>query len=207
MRLPGSPNQMGTHHLFVADGTIANGTLPQLVLAQSVSRSLLILENNNASGNLNFEFGSARGTAVLTSGAVTSVTITNAGFGFTNAPVVRFLGGGTFGNASYLGLNQPNGPTPQNAAQGIAVLGSGGSAGTVVSVTITNPGAGYVKAPYVLFTNSDLDPYGCSTPSATVGLLLAPAGGAVTFNGTCCPTDAVAVFGATNATFVCRWME
>jgi phage tail sheath protein FI len=65
---------------------------------------------------------------------VKSVTITNAGSGYTSVPTVTFTGGGGTG------------------AAGTAVLGTGGAAQTVIGVTITNPGSGYTSAPTVGFT-------------------------------------------------------
>jgi hypothetical protein len=78
----------------------------------------------------------------------------------------------------------------------------------VSSIVIDNPGSGYVVAPYVFIQNSELDPNGAAIPSATSGIMLAPGGGALTFNGTCCPTDASSVFSATtSAAYICRWMD
>jgi hypothetical protein len=155
------------------------------------------------------EFGSARATATISSGSVSSITIKNAGFNFTKPPVVRFAGGGYAGNASYLGLNQPGGEGPNSTlgsgrvAKAIATL----SGGAVSAITITDPGAGYVIAPYVFIMNSDLDPYGCAVPSATAGVQIPASGGNVSFNGTSCMTDAVSVYCATtSAAFVCKWM-
>jgi hypothetical protein len=204
MKLVSAGGQQTQHPLYCFDGTITTGGTAQLALARSMSRSLLILENNNASGNLLFEFGSARATSTITSGVVTSTSITNAGFNFGYPPVIRFLGGGSAGNPAYKGLAQPNGATPSNQATGHAVL----TAGALSSIVIDNGGSGYVTAPYVFIQNSELDPNGCAVPSATVGILLVPGGGALTFNGTCCPTDSIAVFGATTSmTFVVRWMD
>jgi hypothetical protein len=204
MKLTGSGGQQTQHPLYYADGTITTGGTPQLCLARSMSRSLLILENPNASGNIYFEFGSARATCTISGGGVNTVTITNAGFGFSYPPVVRFLGGGSAGNPAYKGLAQPNGTTPPNQASGRALL----TGNAVSSIVIDNPGSGYVIAPYVFIQNSELDPIGAAIPSATSGLMLAPAGGAITFNGTCCPTDVISVFSATTgAAYVTRWMD
>ena len=202
MRLIGTGQQGRQDQLYSSDGAIATGGTPQLVLAQSISRSHLILQNLSATVIV-FEIGPARARATITNGQVTGVTITNAGFNYTKPPIVRFLGGGNNGNSSYLGLNQPAGPNPQNSAIGHAVLTSG----AVSSIVIDNPGSGYVIAPWVLLQNSDLDPYGCAVPSATSGIALAQDQIHV-WNGTVCPTDAVAVWGATAAQgFTCRWMD
>jgi len=167
------------------------------------------------------EFGSARATATLSGNSVASCSITNAGFGFTYAPIVEFMGGGYAGNSQYLGLSQPNGRAPAGTfgatpslarpAQGIAVL----SGSTLGSITITDPGAGYIKAPFVFIRNNPLDPYGCATPAAPSGIALQPATGgsaalnnSIMFNGSDCPTDAVAIYCASSSkAFTCKWMD
>ena len=101
MKLPGAPHQLIRHPLYRADGIVTTGGTAQLVLAQSLARSLLIL-GNGSTDVLMFEFGAGAATAVM-SGAnapganltVSSVTVNNAGFNFTNPPVVEdFLAAG-----------------------------------------------------------------------------------------------------------------
>lgn len=210
MKLAGAANQQVNHYLYSVDGTVTTGGTPQLLLARSLSRSYLLVQNVS-NGPMWVEIGSARATAVITSGKVTSVSLTNAGFNFSKPPVVRFMGGGPAGgssgplsNKSYIGLAQPGAPAPSRPALGHAVL----SGSVVSSIVVDDPGAGYVLAPYVLIMNSDLDPAGCAVPSATSGILLAGQGDKLEFNGTVCPTDPVAIFGATTAQgFICRWSE
>ena len=203
MKLVGAGGQQVRHPLFDASGTIAAGGTAQLVLPQAQARSKLILGNNSA-GPMFLEFGSARATATITNGVVTSVAITNGGFKFTKPPIVRFLGGGTINNSSYLGLGQPNGASPSNVATGRAIL----TGDAVSSIVVDNGGAGYVIAPYVFIENSDLDPYGCAKPALNVGILLPAQGAPLVFNGTALTTDAVAIFGAsTGQAFVCKWMD
>lgn len=67
-------------------------------------------------------------------GAVTGITVSVQGSGYTTAPAVSFSGGAGSGAAA------------------TAVLGTGADAGKVVSVTITNPGSGYTTAPTIAFT-------------------------------------------------------
>ena len=219
--LVGSTGQNKRYFLFDASGTITTGGTPQLVLPQHQSRSYLFIQNNAASGSLFVELGSARGTASITNGVVTGVTITNAGFNFSKPPIVRFWGGGNAGNTSYLGLNQPGGEAPNSSltkgapAYGQAVMTGSAPNLSVASVTLiegpggTAPGgAGYVIAPFVQFINSDLDPYGVAIPSATVGIQLLPNGGSVTWESTLCPTDPVSIYGATTGqNFSCKWMQ
>jgi hypothetical protein len=163
-----------------------------------------LLIGNNSPETLWFEFGSARATATLTSGAVSSVSVTNAGFNFSKAPVVEFLGGGSALNGSYLGLNQPNGATPSAQAKGHAVL----SGTTLGSIVVDYGGSGYVIAPFVFIYDSDLDPYGCAVPSNGVGIQVPSGSPPLVWNGTVCPTDSIAVWGATTGdAFMCKWME
>ena len=211
VKLVSAGNQQRQDFLYAFDGSITAGTTPQLVLARSMARSYLLLQNTS-NGPLWFEIGFGRATASLTIyGTVSSVAVTNAGFNYTKPPLVRFLGGGLpsgtgqppGGSTSYLGLNQPNGPAPAHPATGHAVL----TGGAISSIVVDDPGAGYAVAPYVQIIGSDLDPYGCALPTATNGILV-PSGSYKEWNGTCCPTDPVGVYGATTAqTFVIRMMD
>jgi len=217
MKLVGSGLQNAPHYFYRADGSIATGGTAQLVLSKAFSRSSFFFQNTSA-GVLMVEIGVGAATAVLTSGVVTSVTVTNTGFNFTKPPLVRFLGGGqpktdsvapwsqNVINPSYVGLSQPNGPSPTAVPTALAVL-SGGFPATISSITVTYGGSGFVLPPYVQILNSDLDPNGAALPSATVGIQLQP-GGSINYNGTTCPTEPIAVWGATlGQTYVCRWMD
>jgi len=208
MQLIGAGNQAKHLPLYYADGTVTTGGTAQLILPQTPSRSFLMLQNLSA-GPLWFEFGSARATATITNGAITSISVTNGGFNFTKPPVVRFAGGGYSGNTAFLGLNQPGGDGPNSSivtgrvARAHAVL----TGSAVSSIVIDDPGAGYVIAPYVFIANSPLDPYGCAAPSATSGMLLTAQSAPYVLNGTSCFTDSVAVYGATTGqAFLARWM-
>jgi hypothetical protein len=70
----------------------------------------------------------ATGTATLTGSFVTSVSITDGGYGYTNTPLVRFFGGGGSG------------------AQAVAVV----SNGVVTAINVFNAGYGYTNAPLVV---------------------------------------------------------
>lgn len=98
--------------------TTTAAQLKAAIEANSEASDLLGLANTGGGG--------ATATADVTTGAVTSVTITNGGSGFTTPPTVTFSGVGS-------------------DAAGTAVLTNG----VVTGVTITAPGSGYSSAPTV----------------------------------------------------------
>lgn len=221
MILPGARGEQQRDHLYDASGTITTGGTAQLLLPEAKSRSYLFIQNPDPSHPLTIEFGGARATVAIAGGALTTFTITNAGFGYTVAPLVRLLGGGNSGNPPYLGVGMPGYPSPgdpayvagryfdmstQKPGSAHAVL----TAGAVSSIVVDAAGSGYQAAPYVFLENSLRDPFGAALPSATVGMLLLGGGGIgsiIEYNGTACPTDAIAIFGATNAqAFVCKYI-
>ena len=231
MKQVGTGNQGVRHFIFDASGTITSGSAPQLLLPEHINRSLFMFTNNSAN-TMYMEFGGARATATLTSGAVSGTSITNAGFGFSKPPWVRFVGGGApqgvagparphaqaagavstavefQPNVSFIGSTIPSvdWPSPPNVATGIAVMTGSAPNQSVSSIQITNPGSGYLYAPFVWLINSDLDPNGAAIASATSGFAIS-AGGSVTFNGTCCPTSAISLFCATSTSaFTCKYM-
>lgn len=200
MRLVATGQQARRDYLYCADATIATGGTPQLVLGQSQSRSYLLLQNTDAAPMF-IEVGSARAHATISAGKLTAITIDNAGFGFTSPPVVRLLGGGGMG--PFLGGNQPNYPAPSHPAVARSVL----TTGVVSSFIIDDPGSGYLKAPYVMIFNADLDPYGAAVPSLGVGIQL-NSGEKIIWENTFCHTDPVSVFSPTsNAVLTCRWAD
>jgi hypothetical protein len=79
--------------------------------------------------------------------SVQSVEIVNAGYGYTVAPSIRFIGGGGKG------------------ATGIASIGDG----IIGSISVTNSGSGYVTPPTITFT-------GISTVSAAATAVVSAAG-------------------------------
>lgn len=79
--------------------------------------------------------------------SVQQVLVTNAGYGYTVAPQVRFIGGGGSG------------------ATGIASIGDG----IVGIITVTNPGSGYATPPIISFS-------GTSTVSAAATAVVSAAG-------------------------------
>jgi len=191
-RLVGFGEQQVLIPVYRADGKIATGGTPQLVLPRAAPRSSFWIQNTSASDTLYFEFGGARATATVSSGAVTAITVTNAGFGYTYPPSVHFLGGGNIANGRDLGLGYPNQYAPSNTATAHCVL----SGGAISSIVIDNPGSGYDCAPYVLLLNDPNDNYGAAVPSTTSGFKLTP-GQWFQQDSSIVHTDQVSVYGAT----------
>lgn len=205
MQLTGIRGQEGRDFFYDMSGTITTGGTAQLLLPEQIGRSFLMIQNISDTA-MYLEFGSARATATLTSGVVTSCSVTNAGQGFTIAPIIQFLGGGNVGgptgNSTFVGSTEPGAKSPQKPAEAHCVL----STGTVGSIVVDYGGALYKVAPYVFISNSLNDPNGVATASATSGIELMPAG-SITFSGTSCPTDPISIFCATTAkAFTCKFM-
>ena len=206
MKISNVAEQAVRHQSYRADGS--SNSAAQLLIPEAPPRSFLLLANNSDS-EMWFEIGGARATCSLTSGKVTGFSITNAGFGYTIPPIVEFLGGGAGGNSTFLGIGGPGGPAPTafnsgRPARARAVL----TAGAVTSFVIEDPGAGYVCAPYVKLINDANDPNGCADPSASSGsgIPLFP-GQRQIWNGTTCPTEAVAVYCASSSKlYTVMWM-
>ncbi|MBK8498169.1 MAG: T9SS type A sorting domain-containing protein [Flavobacteriales bacterium] len=81
----------------------------------------------------------ATGVAVVTSGQVTSVSITGGGTGYTSAPTITLTGGG--GTGALCVFDPAHLPTFSANIDA--------TTGMLVSVTTTNPGFGYLAAPTV----------------------------------------------------------
>lgn len=209
--LPGIRGQIYKDRLYDASGTIATGGTAQLLLPAAQIRSSIIIENIST-GNLFLEFGSGRATASLTSGSVSSCSVTNAGFGFSIVPAIKFLGGafGPPGNPqiapAYTLQGLPDWTCPNKPAQAHCVMTGAAGSMTISSIVIDDPGSGYAYPPYVQIMNHHNDPFGCAVPSATVGLQLIANGGSYTANGSICTTDQISIFGATTGQqFLCKY--
>lgn len=216
MRWQGIAGQQKRDLTYDASGTITAGGTAQLLLPEAKSRGYLLVQNISAYP-MNLEMGSARATCTInSSGQVSTITVTNAGFNFTYPPDVVFIGGGGFGqsgmygtNLNFVGIGGVGYPAPSAPAKAHCVMGTSGIAGlTVSSIVIDNPGSGYLSAPFVFIHNSLRDPAGVATPSATSGILLTANGGSIIFDGSSCPTDQLALYcGTTSAAFACKYME
>jgi hypothetical protein len=77
----------------------------------------------------------ATGSASISNSSVSNITITNPGFGYTEAPVITI-----------------SAPYPQVTATGIASI----TAGIVTSLTITNSGFGYTQSPKVTIESAPI---------------------------------------------------
>jgi hypothetical protein len=207
--LPNMQNQRVRDLTFDASGTITTGGTAQLVLPERNSTTMLLIQNIS-SGNLLFEFGSARATATLTGTKVSSVTVTNNGFNFTLAPEIEFLGGGRPYNTVMVppaGVGAAGGyDAPTHPAQAHCVMTTASAGGNQVnSITLDDGGTGYYSAPYVWIKNRRDDPSGCALPSSTSGILLVPYG-SLCINDVTNPTDPISVYGATTGqAFTVKW--
>lgn len=204
MMLPGSRGQQVRDFLYDMSGTITIGGTAQLILPEQPNRAHLFIQNIS-SGLLTIEAGGARAAATLTGNALTSIAVTNGGFGYTIPPRVHFYGGGDIAkNPTYLCPGLPGNIMPGKVPSARALL----TAGAVSSIVIDNPGASnFTKAPLVFLQSSEQDPYGAASPSATVGIQLSAGGGSIFFNGTTLTTDAISIFGATTGqAYVCKYL-
>lgn len=197
MKLNGAGGQRTRTHFYDASSTITSGGTAQLIVPEARERTSWVFVNNSDT-NMFLEFGAARATATLTSGAISSLSVINAGFGYSIAPNIEFFGG-AYGTPTQItptsalqGL--PDYVSPNNAAKAHCVMAGSAPNMTVSSIVVDNPGSCYAYPPFVLLTNNHTDPFGCAVPSASVGLLQAASGGSYTNNGTICVTDQIAVF-------------
>ena len=207
MKLLGAGGQQRRDGWYDYSGTIQTGGNAQLLLPQGKSRSFLFIQNNS-SGLLAYQVGVGRAIATISGGKVTSVSVSDAGFGFQLAPQIHFLGGGNNGDPTSFGGTMPDWPTPKQPARGIAVMSASSLGGLQISsITITDPGSGYLSAPYVFVQAAREDPTGVGVPSATVGPQLVTSGDNYVADATTCPTDAISIWGATTGqAFTCKWM-
>lgn len=207
----GARGQETRDPVFDASGTITTGGTPQLILPERRATTWLTIQNQST-GALWVEFGSARATCAIISGAISSYSITNAGFNFTHPPRVVFYGGGYGGNTARLPVGLPGYPSPGDAsdppgyhpAKAHAVLTSG----AVSSIVTENAGSGYGIAPLLFMFNSHIDPFGCADPSvgSGSGFQLPASGGSITIDSNFMTTDAIAIYGATTGqAFTVKW--
>lgn len=185
----GTGQYEGVHALLAAESVV--GVRPRILCVPGFTHTrtqggvTAITVTNQGSGygiapNVVLAGGAGAGaaaTAVLGTGAdagkVVSITVDQAGSGYTSAPVVSFTSAavaataiaalGTGGNSDKLasitltnnGTGYTSAPTVNisggggSGATAVAVLGSGATAGQVIAVNITAPGTGYTSAPTI----------------------------------------------------------
>lgn len=207
--LQGLRGQIYPDRMYDASGTITSGGTAQLLLPKSEMRSSLLIQNTSDT-NMFIEIGSARASATLTTGTVTSVSVTNAGFGYWLAPTVKFVGGAYTGfPTNGLTVTLPSDaswPSPARPAKAHCNMTGAAGSMTISSITIDDPGAGYQYPPYIVITNNPLDLWGAAVPSATVGLELVASGGNYTSNGSICTNEQISIFCASSSkAFMCKY--
>ncbi len=210
MKLVGVNGQAVDHFMFDNSGLILSATSPQLILPRGFQRSQVLVQNISTHV-MYLEIGSARATATITGGVVTSVTVTNPGFNFSEAPGITFRGGGASMYPGFLGSSDPLSPSPNLPATGHCVMSGTAPNLSVASIVVDYGGANYLVAPYVLIRNHHRDPNGCADPSynAGSGILLPASGGSYTgISASCQTTDQMALYcGTLGSAFTVKWMD
>lgn len=208
MKLVGAGGQVRLDELYDASDTFPFQA-SIVALYRSVSRTHLMLQNTGSS-TIWAEFGPARARAAVSGGVVTSVTVTNAGQNYTYPPTVEFLGGGgidmPYGNTAFLGINQPDAPSPSRPAQAHCVMTGAPGSMSISSIVIDDPGAGYASSPYVYIRNSPNDPIGCAVAAPNTGFRLDASTPPLIWNGTACPTTQMSLWGDVGASFTLKYM-
>lgn len=204
MYLPNTMGQNnGDHFIYDCSNTITLGGAAQLVLPYMKGRCSFEIVNMSDT-NMYMGFGGARAHATLTDTSVSSITVDNAGFGYTLAPSVQFIGGGNTGwnmqNSSFLGNKEVGSPAPAHPAKAHCVMAGSAGALTVASIVIDDPGV-YATAPRIFLKNNPNDPYGAFLPAASSpgSIILGANGGNYYRNHTACFDDQVSIICATTA--------
>ena len=112
----------------VIDSRYFDGTLDDLQVYNQVLISGEILYLYEHPGHTLQEPHAATATATVVSGSVLGATLTDHGWGYTNTPAVRIIGGGGSG------------------AEAVAVV----SNGVVIAVNVINEGYGYMNTPIIV---------------------------------------------------------
>jgi FtsP/CotA-like multicopper oxidase with cupredoxin domain len=208
---PGIPHPSGAMEAMM-DTPVINGTAyPTLTVDPTAYRFQMLMAGNDRAWNLGLYVADplsvavtlggsgytsapsvsisggggsgAAATAVMSSGAVTSVVITGVGHGYTSTPSVTINGDGT--GAAATAVVDPI--TSTVTAINVTNIGTGYSfasvaiaapascttgcltasaiayiapAGSILGVNVTNPGSGFTSAPTVTFTNAPGDTTG-----------------------------------------------
>jgi hypothetical protein len=218
MKLVGAGGQISRDIFYDASVVLTSALTNYLVLPEHRTRTSLKIQNTSG-GGVWVEIGAGTATAAInTGGQVTTITVKNPGFNYTVPPIIEFFGGGSETNSTFVGCGSPGYGSPgtpgfgqgvsdtstNKPAQAVATL----SGSAIQSIVITDPGAGYVVAPFVLIRNSPQDPNGCAAAGYGSGsgfYLLSGASNSpiLSFDATFCPTSPVSVWSTTSGAQVC----
>lgn len=118
----------------------------------------------------NFNGTPATATATISGGAITAISITNGGSGYTSAPTVNFYGGGAIVNGGA-------------KARATATITNG----IVTAIALNNGGSGYTTVPTIVVSGGNkgllLPNLNISNLSSTTTPVSSPADGLLAFNG------------------------
>ena len=132
--MPTLSYQWRSNGVAIGGATSNSYTINNVQPAQAGSYSVVVSNTvgtvTSAAASLTVQqfIHAAKATATLLNGFVVQLTVTDSGWGYTNTPVVRFIGGGGSG------------------AQAVAVV----SNGQVTAVNPVNAGFGYTSTPLVV---------------------------------------------------------
>lgn len=105
----------------------------------------------------------ATGTAVVTSGFVTSITLTDGGEGYTSAPSVTITGGGGGGATATATVSG-------GAVTGFSITSPGSGYGSVPTVNVAAPPPATSTTSYVTYWSNDGTSVAGSEPTAAISL-------------------------------------
>ena len=147
------------------DDDVNTTTNSQYILYPSSIAGLTILSggtNYNVSPHtqINITGGGGFGAAVtytISAGAISSVTLTNSGFGYTSPPNITITSGVTnttslVGGTGYVDVNTQFVITGGGGGSGTVIIPTVGS-GIITALTITSYGSGYVATPTITITS------------------------------------------------------
>ena len=163
--------------IVTASGDAGSGATATAVLSGSPITSITVPAgqggNNYSSPTISFTGGGGTGAeaAAVLSGPVSSITLVNAGSGFTTTPTIQLSGGGgsgasasaTIANGQITSIAIVAGGTGYTSEPSVTITGGGGTGAVadavvdykvISSINVTNGGTGYTTAPTVVITDS-----------------------------------------------------
>lgn len=192
---------MGDHYIYDCSGSITTGGTAQLVLPFMKGRASFEIVNISDTA-MYIGFGGPRAHATLTGTGISSISVDNAGFGYSIAPSVQLIGGGNTGwdmqNSTFLGCKEVGYPAPASVGTAHCVMTGTAPNMSVSSIVVDSPGV-YATAPRVFIKNDRNDPFGAFLPSATSpgSIILGATGGNYYRNHTTCFDDQISIVCAT----------